>query len=120
VQGDRIEVGGNGVGSVLGRGAQAEARNITVYREAVERSTFDAELKSMLIEAREALEREELSMDDKNDALDDLNKLAQELEKGPGATRVQRLWSRIKEIAPTAAPILASAASIRKVLHRDG
>jgi len=120
VQGDRIEVRGDVVGSALGRRAQAEARDINVYREAIERSALDAELKRVLLAAREALECEELSVDDKNDALDDLNKLAQELDKGPGTTRVQRLWNRIKEIAPTAASILASAASISKLLHRDG
>jgi hypothetical protein len=116
VQGDHIEVRGDVVGSVLGRGAQAEARDIHNYRLAVGRSAFDVELKRVLIEAREALEREELSVDDKNDAVDDLNKLAQELEKGQNTTRVQRLWNRIKEIAPTVASILASASSISKLL----
>jgi hypothetical protein len=119
VHGDRIEVRGDAVGAALGRGARAEARDINVYREAIAHSAFDAELKRVLVEAREALEREKLSVDDKNDTSDDLNKLAQELETGASTPRVQRLWKRIKEIAPTVASILAAVASISKLLHQD-
>lgn len=121
VHGDHIEVRGDAIGSALGRGAYSKARDINVYQEAVNQSTLDPEVKKALKEARAALEQAHLSEDEKNDAVDDLNKLTQELNTGtPKPARVQRFWSRIKEIAPIASSILESTASIGKFLSADG
>jgi len=117
VHGDRIEVQGDVIGSALGHGADSKSRDINIYKQAVDRSAIELEVKTALMEARAALEHTELSQDEKNDAIDDLNKLTQELGSGtPKPNRVQRFLSRIKEIAPLAASILESTASITKFL----
>jgi hypothetical protein len=116
--GDKINVGGDAIGSALGRGARVDAGDITVFKQTLDQSTqLDAELKETLLKAREAIENAGLSEDDKADATEDLGKLATELskpEKNP--TLVQRYWNRVKEVAPTVAAILSGAASIAKLL----
>jgi hypothetical protein len=80
-------------------------------------ATTEEDIKQKLKEARAAIERENISDDDKSDVVDDLNKLTAELAKPEKNTaRVQRFLSHIKEVAPTAASILASAASLAKLL----
>jgi hypothetical protein len=79
--------------------------------------TIEEDIKQKLKEARKAIERANLSDADKADVVDELNKLTAELqkpEKDDG--RVQRYWNRIKEVAPTVASILASAASLGKIV----
>jgi hypothetical protein len=79
--------------------------------------TVEEDTKQKLKEAREAIEGADLSDDDKVDVVDELNKLTAELEKPEkDESRVKRYWSRIKEVAPTVASILASAASLGKIL----
>lgn len=59
-----------------------------------------------------------LPASDAEDASDDLAKFAAEMEKpDKDAGRIQKIWARIKENAPTVAVMLASAASIAKLLH---
>jgi hypothetical protein len=49
--------------------------------------------------------------------VEQLKSLATELEKPKRETsRVRRFWERIKDVAPTVASILASAASLAKLL----
>ena len=80
--------------------------------------TVEEDIKQKLKEAREAIENaKDLSDADKKDAVDQLNNLTAELEKPEeDDNRVQRYWNRIKEVAPTGASILASAASLAKLL----
>jgi hypothetical protein len=77
----------------------------------------EEDIKQKFKEARHAIENSYLPDADEAVAIDELNKLTAELknpEKDPG--RVQRYWKRIKEVAPTMASILASAASLAKLL----
>ena len=77
----------------------------------------EEDIKQKLKEARKAIENADLSDADKSGVVDDLNKLTAELEKPEQDDgRVQRYWNRIKEVAPTAASLLASAASLGKLL----
>jgi hypothetical protein len=80
-------------------------------------STVDEDTKQRLKEACEAIENSDLSDKVKTDVIENLNKLTAEMkepEKDPAF--VQRYWNRIKEGAPTVASILASAASLAKLL----
>ena len=114
---DNAEVHGDAIGSVVGSG-RVTAHNITVYKNTVDGSSrLDNDLKQKLKEAREAIENAELSAADKADVIDDLNKLTDELGNAEqDDSRVRRHWNHIKEVAPTVASILASAASLAKLL----
>ena len=60
-----------------------------------------------------ALESGTLTETDKDDAADDLGKLAEEVTKPePQPSRVKRLFENIKELAPSVASILESAVKI--------
>jgi uncharacterized protein YjbI with pentapeptide repeats len=115
--GNQTEIRGDAIGSAFGSGT-VNARDITVYKNAIDSSTgLDSDVKTKFKEAREAIENADLSDDDKADMVEQLNKLTAELEKPEQDDgRVQRFWSRIKEIAPTVASILSSAASLGKIL----
>ena len=119
--GDKFDVKGDVVGSALGRRARAKAGDINVYKQAVDQSSgLDDELKNVLKQARDAIEAADLGEVDKADVTEDLDKLTAELEKTekePGLVR--RYWNRIKEVAPTVAALLGSAASIAKLLQGD-
>jgi hypothetical protein len=106
------------ISSAVGSDIRFRARDITVYQRDIDQSTvLDPELKQKLKEAREALDKVDLSEDDKNDVADNLEKLTIELEKPQrDAGRVKRFWNRIKEVAPTVAAILSTAASIAKLV----
>lgn len=116
--GDKINIGGDAIGAAVGSHASLKARDITTYKQVVDQSlTLDEELKQVLKAAREALEKAKLPDATKNDATDDLGKLTDELQKpDKDVGRVQRLWNRIKDIAPPVADILSSAASLAKML----
>jgi len=116
--GDKINIGGDAISAVVGSHASLKAHDITAYKQVVDRSlSLDEDLKRALKEAREALEREDLSEADKGDATDDLGKLTDELQKPEkDVSRVRRLWNHIKDIAPPVASILSSAASLAKML----
>jgi hypothetical protein len=116
--GNRTEIHGDAIGSAFDSGT-VNARDILVYKNAVDGSArLDNDIKQKLKEAREAIENaKDLSDADKADAVDELNKLTAELEKPEkDESRVQRYWNRIKGVAPTVASILASAASLGKIL----
>ena len=112
--GDRTNVGGDVVGSAVGRGASVDARDITVFKQTVDNSTnLDTELKEKLTLAREEIDKLDVPQDDKDDVADDLGKLTEELDKPePTPNRVERFFKRIEEIAPTVGTILASATRI--------
>ena len=92
--------------------------SLTNYFGVVDKlGTVEEDIKLKLKEAREAIEHSDLPHDDKADAVEQLNNLTAELEKPEKDDgRVQRYWNRIKEVAPTGASILASAASLAKLL----
>jgi uncharacterized protein YjbI with pentapeptide repeats len=116
--GNNTEVHGDAIGSAFDSGT-VNARDIIVYKNAVDSSPrLDNDIKQKLKEAREAIEKaKDLSDADKKDAVDQLNNLTAELEKPEkDDSRVKRYWNRIKEVAPTGASILASAASLAKLL----
>ena len=115
---DKIEIQGDAIGSAIGAGARVRARDITAYKQAVDRSAgIDADLKRSLKAARDAIDQADLSDIDKADAADDLGKLTAELEKpekDPGLVR--RYFNHIKEIAPVVASILSSAKIVADIL----
>lgn len=115
--GDKIEIKGDAIGSAVGTGASVLARDIQVFKHAVDQSSgLDDELKLVLKEAREALEQADLSPTDKTDVAENLGKLTAELEKPDKDTGlVQRYWGRIKEVTPTISSIISSAASFAKL-----
>lgn len=116
VMGDKTHVGRDVIGGAVGRGARVEVRDITVYNQAVDGSlNLDDDAKEKLKQAREAIERADLSEDDRTDILDDLGKLTEELQKPEKDTsRLKRFLARIKDISATTATIITSAASIAK------
>jgi hypothetical protein len=116
--GDKISVNGNVMGSALGTGASTIVGDIMAYQSMVDNSTrLTQDLKAKLKEAREAVEKSALGECDKQDVLDDLGKLTEEMEKRiPEAGRVARFFNRIKEIAPSVASILSSTAIMAKVI----
>lgn len=116
--GDDIRVGRDNIASPLGRKASLEADAVTVFQQAVDNSAIaDADLKRALKEARAALEVAGLGEKDRADAADDLGKLAEEMAAPQtDAGRVNRLWTRIKEVTPTVATILSGAAALAKLL----
>jgi len=101
-----------------GDGASVQARDISLYKQTIERSdNLDAKLKEKIKEARETIEKLKLSKADKDDVADELGKLTSELEKTrPDPDRARRLWNHIKEVAPTVASILQTAESLAKLL----
>jgi hypothetical protein len=112
--GDKIHIGGNAIGSAIGRRASVQANDIIAQ---VQQSGIDDDLKEKLAKAAEMIESLEISEDDKADATDNLSKLSEEMQKPtPEPSRVRRLWYGIKEIAPTVASLLASAVSIAKLV----
>jgi hypothetical protein len=102
---------------VVGQGNRVNIRDINVYKQMVGGLGVDAELQQKLVQAREVLDQLELPPTRKGDAQDDLGKLAEEMakpEKDEG--RIHRLWRNIKEVAPTVASVLASAATLGKIV----
>lgn len=116
--GDRTNVGGDIVGSAVGRDSSLNARDISVFKQTVDRSmTLDAELKEKLALAREEIEKLDVPIEEKKDVTDDLKKLTEELDKpNPTPSRVDRFFKRIEEVAPTVSTILASATKIVQLL----
>ncbi len=111
--GDKISIGGDVTGSAVGSDASLKARDIITQ---VQKSGLDNDLKQKFTEAAEALANLNIAEGDKSDAADDLAKLKAELEKpAKDEGRIQKIWNRIKDIAPTVASILASAVSIGKI-----
>jgi hypothetical protein len=113
--GPLIHVGGNVVGSAIGAGNTVTARDITVSIGGGDQA--DPELGRVLAEARRALQSGPLTGADKDDAADDLGKLAEEVSKPqPQPGRVRRLFESLKQLAPDVAAILASAAKIGELI----
>lgn len=116
--GDDIKIGRDAVNSAVGSHARFSARDVSSYKQEVDSSSMDDELKTFLKQVRDAIESAELSEADAQDARDDLAKLSDELEKpvkNPG--RLSRLWGNLKAIAPTVSAALSAAASVAKLLE---
>ena len=79
-------------------------------------TTLSSELKQKLATAREVIESEQIPVTHRNDAIDSLGKLAEELQKPQrDEGRLKRLWENIKAIAPAGASILASSVELAKI-----
>ena len=116
VTGDQNIVQGDVIGGAVGKGS-VNARDITVYKQMIERSSLDDETKAVLTRAREALEEVDLSETDKNDAADELGKISDELHKpNPNGDRIKRAWTTIQGIVSTVGTILKSTEMIGKWL----
>jgi hypothetical protein len=118
---DKIEIKGDAIGSAVGAGARVRARDITVYKQAVDQSSgIDENLKRVLKEARDAIEQAAISEADKDDAIDDLRKLTAELEKPEqDPSLMRRYFNRIKEVVPTIASLISSAKTIADMTGFD-
>ena len=116
--GDETNIQGDVIGSAVGKGASVNARDIKVFKQTVDASTtLDDDLKQKLKEARDTIEEAELSEQDKDDAVDSLGKLTEEVQKPePDMSRVQRLWTFIKDVVPIVGTILKSTETIGKLL----
>ena len=115
--GDKIRIEGPVQNSAVGSSAKFKARDVNAYIGEVDRSSIDEEIKVVLKQARQAVEAADLPPGDKEDLEDDLGKLSAEMEKPEkDAGRVQKIWNRIKEIAPPIAAILSASASLSKLL----
>ncbi len=114
IMGDKIHVGGNAIGNAIGRRASVKANDIIAQ---VQQSGMDNDLKEKLSKAAEIIDALNISEDDKADATENLGKLSEEMQKqAPEPGRVCRLWNHIKDVAPTAASLLASVVSIAKLV----
>lgn|GEM_PF-4893649 len=110
-----VNIHGDVIGSAIGLDPSIAVNNLVAFKETV--SKLEPDLRDALIKARQAADDTELAADDKEDLLDDLRKLVDTLKAlKPQPTRVRRLWSRVKEIAPTVADILSSAGTIAQLL----
>lgn len=79
--------------------------------------TIEDDFKQKLKKARQTIENIDLPDKVKADIVDNLKKLTAEMENPEkDLSLVQRYWNRIKEAAPTVASILASAASLAKLI----
>jgi hypothetical protein len=79
-------------------------------------TNIDDDVRQALKNARQAVDKEPISDEDKADLVEQLQKLTAEASKPtkePG--RLRRFWNHIKDISPTVASILASAASLAKI-----
>jgi hypothetical protein len=110
----KVDAKGNIVGAAIGVGISFNARDINAFINSVEQAEgLDPDLKRVLVAARKALESGTLTGADKDDAADDLGKLAEEVAKPePQPSRVKRLFDSLTKLAPDVASILAAAAKI--------
>lgn len=114
--GDKNTVHGNVTGSVVGSGT-VNARDITLYNKTVTDSDLDADLKKVLITAREAVESSGLTQTDEADVNDDLGRITVELQKPtPEPGLIRRYYNRIKDVAAGIASVLSSAKAIKDAL----
>lgn len=112
----RNTVHGDNFGAI-GIANNVNVRDIHVYKQAVQGLGFPQDVQEALLRARDALDQLELSESAKGDLQDDLAKFTQELANPEkDETRIQRLWRNIKEVAPPIASVLASAATIAKIV----
>ena len=113
-----VNTEGNVVGSAIGAGNIVNARDINAFINGVDQAdSLDPELRQVLIAARKAIESGPLTGADKDDAADDLGKLAEEVTKPePQPSRIKRLFDGIKQLAPDVASILSSAAKIGELI----
>ncbi len=120
--GDKVKVGGDVIGSAVGSGAVLQARDITVFKNAVGNSvTLSAEVNQGFTEEQDILEAAALSEGDRGDAVDALGKMKEELERPVSdVSRLKRLRETIEGIAPVAASVLASSVELAKMFGCGG
>lgn len=112
--GDNISIGGDAIGSAVGRDAGVKARDIVAQ---VQNSGIDDDLKRKLATAAEMIDALDGSTDDRVDAADALGKLNEEMQKpSPEPARVRRLLNHVKDIAPPVASLLTSAGGIAQLV----
>jgi len=114
IMGDKISIGGDAIGSAVGTNASVKARDIITQ---VQKTGLDTDLKQKVAAALEELTSLKIDEGDKTDVADDVEKLTKELDNpAKDESRIKKIWNRIQSAAPTAAAILAGAASLGKIL----
>ncbi len=112
--GEIISIGGDVIGSAVGTHSSLKVRDIITK---IQKSAMDTDLKEKFAAAAEELLNLKINEADKSDAADDLIKLQVELEKPTkDEGRIQKIWNRIEDMVPTIASILASTATLAKVV----
>ncbi len=121
MDGDKINVKGDAIGSAFGRGASAQAGDITVVRQNIENSSgLDEDTKAKLSKACEELEKLKMCEEDVRDVLNDLEQLRGELakpaeERNKRGGRIKKLWGKINIIAQPVAAVLSTISSIAQL-----
>lgn len=108
-------VHGDNFGAV-GQGNRVSMRDVTSYKASVAAGPLDGPLKVLLQQAADDIEAAQLQDDEKEDARENLQKLTEELEKEKRPGVIRRCLSRLAEILPDVATVLASAATIAQVI----
>lgn len=93
-------------------------RDVNVFIDSINNAhNIDEETKNAFVKAREELESLDLDDTDKNDVSNNIEMLAREMDsEEKNGSRVKRFYNRIKEVAPTVAAVLGSAAAIAKIV----
>ncbi|SRR5579883_321196 len=111
------------IGSAVGRGATATARDITVYTQELDQSgaTISAPLRQALIEAREGIDKADIDAALKPMIIENFDKLTNELKKGDAKNSgvASGLWTMVYNVVkgiPTAVGALAALDKLRTLL----
>jgi uncharacterized protein YjbI with pentapeptide repeats len=116
--GHKVEVHGDAINLSLGDASPVHARDINLDKSNTELSAIGDEIKTVIQEAVDMLQSLSLKPSDKSDAVENVQKIAEELEKAePDASRVTRCWRQIRELAPTVSSLLSSATMVAKILQ---
>jgi hypothetical protein len=114
----RTNIDGDAVNSAFGSYASAKSRDIKVFKQSVDQSNgLDDELKQVLKQAAEIISASELNSSEKEDAAESLVKIRDEMNRAaPDKRRIQRCLNWIRDLAPPAASVLASAIKIAELM----
>ena len=115
----KANIGGDATNVAIGQRASAKAGDINVFKQGVDQSLgLDPDLKQRFKEARETIEASGVPQKDKDDAAARLGDLKGELEQpNPDKGRIRRCLEWLKDIVPSAAEILSSAAKIGELFR---
>ena len=115
----KANIGGDATNVAIGQRAHAKAGDINVFKQGVDQSLgLDPDLKQRFKEARETIEASGVPQKDKDDAAARLGDLQGELEQpNPDKGRIRRCLEWLKDIVPSAAEILSSAAKIGELFR---
>jgi hypothetical protein len=107
--GDSFNVQGDVTGSAMGRGAVVWARDITSFKDVVNRSELDEALKTALNDSRDAVETANLSQTDMGVAIDTLGQLTEEFQKPAiNKGRLAQLGDKLKALVPLTGEFLGA------------